>query len=43
VLFCTIISVIKSDGVVEGGTGNLVKKEVATTKDVVASGKTLGQ
>ena len=31
--FGTIVSVVKSDGVVEGGTG--VKKEVASTKETV--------
>ncbi|WP_096156433.1 sugar transferase [Bacillus sp. FJAT-45066] len=30
--FGTIVSVIKSDGVVEGGTGTKAKKEVASTK-----------
>jgi len=29
----TIISVIKSDGVVEGGTGKVVKQEIASTKE----------
>ena len=33
--FGTIVSVVKSDGVVEGGTG--VKKEVATTKETGSS------
>ncbi|MFT9486552.1 MAG: sugar transferase [Tepidibacillus sp.] len=32
--FGTIVSVLKSDGVVEGGTGVSSKKEVAATKDV---------
>jgi O-antigen biosynthesis protein WbqP len=31
--FGTIVSVLKSDGVVEGGTGTTVKKEVAATKE----------
>ncbi|MED3623920.1 sugar transferase [Neobacillus thermocopriae] len=31
--FLTIISVLKSDGVVEGGTGAIGKKEVASTKE----------
>jgi O-antigen biosynthesis protein WbqP len=30
----TIISVVKSDGVLEGGTGTVSKKEVATTKEI---------
>lgn len=34
-LFGTIVSVVKSDGVVEGGTG--VKKEVASTKETETS------
>lgn len=38
--FGTIISVVKSDGVVEGGTGATVKKEVAVTKE---TGKSLGK
>lgn len=29
----TIFSVLKSDGVIEGGTGNIVVKEVASTKE----------
>jgi O-antigen biosynthesis protein WbqP len=41
--FGTIESVLKSDGVVEGGTGTITRNEVATTKDVIISGKTLGQ
>lgn len=32
---CTIISVIKSDGVVEGGTGTIAQKEVASDKETV--------
>ena len=31
--FWTIVSVVKSDGVIEGGTG---KKEVATTKETIS-------
>jgi O-antigen biosynthesis protein WbqP len=31
--FMTIVSVLKSDGVVEGGTGTIGNKEVASTKD----------
>lgn len=31
--FGTIVSVIKSDGVIEGGTGSTVKKEVASTRE----------
>lgn len=31
--FGTIVSVVKSDGVVEGGTGNTGKKEIASTKE----------
>lgn len=34
--FGTIVSVVKSDGVIEGGTGIMGKKEVATTKDSVS-------
>jgi O-antigen biosynthesis protein WbqP len=34
--FMTIVSVLKSDGVVEGGTGSLVKNEVASTKETVS-------
>lgn len=41
--FKTIISVVKSDGVVEGGTGSITRNEVATTKEGVASRKSLGQ
>lgn len=33
--FGTIVSVVKSDGVVEGGTGTKAKKEVACTKEKV--------
>jgi O-antigen biosynthesis protein WbqP len=33
--FTTIISVLKSDGVVEGGTGSLAKNEVAITKETM--------
>lgn len=31
--FCTIVSVVKSDGVVEGGTGTMVNKKVASSKE----------
>ncbi|MBM7571373.1 lipopolysaccharide/colanic/teichoic acid biosynthesis glycosyltransferase [Aquibacillus albus] len=31
--FGTIVSVVKSDGVVEGGTGRTTKKDVAATKN----------
>ena len=31
----TIISVVKSDGVVEGGTGTIAQKEVASDKETV--------
>ncbi|MBK5500702.1 sugar transferase [Peribacillus sp. TH14] len=31
--FGTILSVVKSDGVIEGGTGRMGKKEVASTKE----------
>jgi O-antigen biosynthesis protein WbqP len=34
--FATIVSVLKSDGVVEGGTGTLVKNEVASTKETIS-------
>ncbi len=34
--FGTIVSVLKSDGVVEGGTGATARKEVASTKETVA-------
>lgn len=34
--FATIMSVLKSDGVVEGGTGTLVKNEVASTKETIS-------
>ncbi len=34
--FGTIVSVLKSDGVVEGGTGVTARKEVASTKETVA-------
>ncbi|MDQ0254461.1 O-antigen biosynthesis protein WbqP [Evansella vedderi] len=33
--FGTIISVVKSDGVVEGGTGTTTKKETASTKEKI--------
>jgi O-antigen biosynthesis protein WbqP len=34
--FATIVSVLKSDGIVEGGTGSLVKNEVASTKETIS-------
>jgi O-antigen biosynthesis protein WbqP len=34
--FMTIKSVIKSDGVVEGGTGSIVRKEVSRTKETIS-------
>lgn len=34
--FVTIVSVLKSDGVVEGGTGSIVKDEVASTKETIS-------
>ena len=34
--FGTIVSVLKSDGVIEGGTGVTARKEVASTKETVA-------
>jgi O-antigen biosynthesis protein WbqP len=34
--FGTIVSVLKSDGVVEGGTGTLVNNEVANTKETIS-------
>lgn len=34
--FMTIVSVLKSDGVVEGGTGSLVENEVAITKETIS-------
>jgi O-antigen biosynthesis protein WbqP len=34
--FGTIVSVVKSDGVVEGGTGTIGKQEVASTKESVS-------
>jgi O-antigen biosynthesis protein WbqP len=34
--FTTIVSVLKSDGVVEGGTGTLVNNEVARTKETIS-------
>lgn len=34
--FGTIVSVLKSDGVVEGGTGVAARKEVASAKETVA-------
>jgi O-antigen biosynthesis protein WbqP len=37
--FGTIVSVVKSDGVVEGGTGARAKKEVVSTKMTGSSGK----
>lgn len=39
--FLTIVSVLKSDGVVEGGTG--VMNEVASSKEVINSKRNLGQ
>jgi O-antigen biosynthesis protein WbqP len=33
--FATIVSVLKGEGVVEGGTGNLVRNEVASTKETI--------
>ncbi len=27
--FCTIISVLKAEGVIEGGTGNLIKRDAS--------------
>ncbi|WP_100333068.1 sugar transferase [Bacillus alkalisoli] len=37
--FGTIVSVVSSDGVVEGGTGTTAKKEVAATKEKNSTGK----
>ncbi|PAK35393.1 sugar transferase [Peribacillus simplex] len=34
--FGTIVSVVKSDGVVEGGTGEIGKKEVASSKETIS-------
>ena len=34
--FLTIVSVLKSDGVVEGGTGTIGKKEIASTKETTS-------
>lgn len=34
--FGTIVSVVKSDGVIEGGTGRMGKKEVASTKETTS-------
>jgi O-antigen biosynthesis protein WbqP len=34
--FGTIVSVVKSDGVVEGGTGTTAKKEIASSKESVS-------
>ncbi|MGE6611531.1 sugar transferase [Peribacillus sp. NPDC076916] len=34
--FGTIVSVVKSDGVIEGGTGRVGKKEVASTKETTS-------
>jgi O-antigen biosynthesis protein WbqP len=34
--FGTIVSVVKSDGVVEGGTGTTAKKEVASSKEDIS-------
>jgi O-antigen biosynthesis protein WbqP len=34
--FGTIVSVLKSDGVVEGGTGTISQKEVASTKETIS-------
>jgi O-antigen biosynthesis protein WbqP len=34
--FLTIVSVLKSDGVVEGGTRAIAKNEIASTKETVA-------
>ncbi|TVX79115.1 sugar transferase [Peribacillus simplex] len=34
--FGTIVSVVKSDGVVEGGTGRIGEKEVASTKETTS-------
>jgi O-antigen biosynthesis protein WbqP len=33
--FGTIVSVLKSDGVVEGGTGTIRHREIVTTKETV--------
>ena len=33
--FVTLISIVKSDGVVEGGTGKLAREEVAVTKETI--------
>ena len=37
-LFRTIISILKHDGVIEGGTGNLGHNQVAPTKESVSKG-----
>ena len=34
--FGTIVSVLKHDGVVEGGTGKIHKDEVASTKETIS-------
>jgi len=34
--FGTIVSVVKSDGVVEGGTGTTAKKEIASSKESIS-------
>jgi len=39
--FGTIVSVLKRDGVVEGGTGAVAYKEVAATKDIISTRKSL--
>jgi O-antigen biosynthesis protein WbqP len=39
--FGTIVSVVKSDGVVEGGTGATGEKEVASTKETASTGTSI--
>lgn len=41
--FGTIVSVLKHDGVVEGGTRNLINKENAVIKELVSKGQTMKQ
>lgn len=37
--FLTFVSVLKSEGVVEGGTGRMAKREIASTKETNSLGK----
>ena len=41
--FGTIVKVLRRDGVVEGGTGTMVEKEIEATKELVTTGHSIEQ